>query len=190
EPTGLLRLSERATPGSYVLEYRISEAADPDNNDVAKIRFVVSSSSIIVTDDAAVTNQNQAVTIPVLANDETESGVFNLASLNVTLAPTNGSATVNADGTISYSPATNFNGEDRFSYQVCDSEDGTACATAVVTVTVRPILIGLRKIFNQTKVIIAEPVTYTIYITINSTLTEENIVFKNNQLDLLFYASK
>src|SRR5690606_34418849 len=49
EPTGLLRLSERAAPGSYVLEYRISEAADPDNNDVAKIRFVVSSSSITVT---------------------------------------------------------------------------------------------------------------------------------------------
>src|SRR5690606_37548463 len=101
EPTGLLRLSERAAPGTYVLEYRISEAAEPDNNDVAKIRFVVNSSSITVADDATVTNQNQAVTIPVLANDETESGVFNLASFNVTVAPTNGSTTVNADGSIS-----------------------------------------------------------------------------------------
>lgn len=189
EPTGLLRLSERATPGSYVLEYRISEAADPDNNDVAKIRFVVSSSSITVTDDAAVTNQNQAVTIPVLANDETESGVFNLASLNVTLAPTNGSATVNADGTISYSPATNFNGEDRFSYQVCDSEDGTACATAVVTVTVRPILIGLTKTVDQTNVTIGETVTYTISITNNSSFTVENVVVEDLLPDLLLYAS-
>src|SRR5690606_22418083 len=68
EPTGLLRLSERAAPGSYVLEYRLSEAADPDNTDVAKIRFVVNSSSITLANDAAVTDQNQAVTIPVLAN--------------------------------------------------------------------------------------------------------------------------
>ena len=189
DATGVLRLSERAAPGSYVLEYRISEATDPDNNDVAKIRFVVNSSLISLADDAAVTNQNQPVTIPVLSNDKTESGAFDLETLEVTVAPSNGTSSINDDGSVTYTPASNFNGEDEFTYSVCDSVDGTACSTAVVSLTVRPILIELTKTVDKTNISVGETLTYTVTVTNNSGFAVENVVVEDLLPELLLYAS-
>src|SRR5690606_25058353 len=186
---GVLSVSGRVAPGTYVLEYELAETINPGNTDQATVTFKVRSTKISTMNDLAVTNKNKDVNIPVLDNDQTESGAFNLASLNVTLAPANGSTTVNADGTISYSPATGFSGEDRFTYRVCDSQDGTACATAVVTVTVRPILIELSKTVDQTQVEVGETVRYTISITNNSEFTVENVVVEDLLPDLLLYAS-
>ena len=44
--------------------------------------------------------------------------------------------TDNVDGTITYTPAVDWNGVDSFDYEICDT-DGL-CATATVTVTVTP----------------------------------------------------
>src|SRR5690606_19614415 len=82
---GVLRVAGNVAPGSYVLEYELAEALNPDNIDLAKIRFVVNSSIITAVNDVAVTNQGQSVSIPVLANDETDSGLFDLASLEITV---------------------------------------------------------------------------------------------------------
>jgi hypothetical protein len=51
-----------------------------------------------------------------------------------TSGPSHGSATVEADRTITYAPTLNYFGPDSFDYQVCDS-DG-ACDTATVSITV------------------------------------------------------
>jgi large repetitive protein len=50
---------------------------------------------------------------------------------------TNGTVTMNPDGSYTYTPDPNFNGTDVFSYQVCDV-DGD-CDTATVTITVNPV---------------------------------------------------
>ena len=39
--------------------------------------------------------------------------------------PAHGTATVNADGTITYAPAANYNGADSFSYTIGDGNGGT-----------------------------------------------------------------
>jgi uncharacterized repeat protein (TIGR01451 family)/gliding motility-associated-like protein len=189
DATGVLRLSKRAAPGSYVLEYRISETADPDNNDVAKVRFVVNATLITLVNDVAETNQNQAVTIAVLKNDKTESQAFNLETLEVTVAPSNGTSSINDDGTVTYAPASNFNGEDEFTYSVCDGVDGTACSTAVVTVTVKPILIDITKTVDKTNISVGETLTYTVTVTNNSDFAVENVVVEDLLPDLLLYAS-
>jgi uncharacterized repeat protein (TIGR01451 family) len=77
------------------------------------------------------------VIIDVRANDSDPDGV--LSNPTVTIQPTSGTAIVNPDGTITYTPTGSFLGTDQFTYQVCD--DGTCgdaplCATATVTITV------------------------------------------------------
>jgi Big-like domain-containing protein len=87
-------------------------------------------------DDAATTNEDQAATIEVLANDhDPDSG----DSLTVSAVgqPAHGSASANADGTVSYVPDPNFHGADSFTYTADDGNGGSDSAT--VTVTVQPV---------------------------------------------------
>jgi hypothetical protein len=55
----------------------------------------------------------------------------------VTSGPSNGSTSVNVDGSIDYTPDAEFFGSDSFSYQVCDFAG--ACDTALVDITVDPV---------------------------------------------------
>ena len=50
-------------------------------------------------------------------------------------SPAHGTATANADGTITYTPAANFSGTDSFSYTISDGQGGSATAPVEVTVT-------------------------------------------------------
>src|SRR5690606_31375249 len=125
----------------------------------------------------------------VLENDTSGSGDFNLNTLQVTTPPTHGTATVHADGTITYSPESNFSGEDRFSYKVCDTQDADTCSTALVTVTVRPILIDLVKTVDKTAVSVGEILTYTISLTNKSLFTLEEIRMEDIFPESLTYIS-
>lgn len=88
----------------------------------------------VAVDDSASTRVATAVTIDVLANDSDVEGLLDPASVTVTTAPSDGTTSVGADGSITYTPGAAFSGSDTFDYQVCDG--GGACASATVTVTV------------------------------------------------------
>ncbi|GAB5518512.1 MAG: hypothetical protein RhofKO_07630 [Rhodothermales bacterium] len=92
----------------------------------------------VAADDAATTDEDVAVTIDVLSNDTDSDGTLDAASVAIGTAPTNGNTTVNADGTIAYTPSTNFNGTDTFTYTVSD-DDGAPSNAATVTVTVNAV---------------------------------------------------
>lgn len=84
--------------------------------------------------DTAVTDEDTPVTIPVLDNDTDPN--------NDTLTVTDGSAThgtvtVNDDGSITYTPDQDYNGEDTITYTVRDPDGNTG--TSTVTVTVNPV---------------------------------------------------
>ena len=55
----------------------------------------------------------------------------------VTTDVSNGSLSLNTDGTYTYIPDPDFNGTDSFTYTVCDT-DGD-CSTATVTITINPV---------------------------------------------------
>ena len=79
----------------------------------------------IAVDDAASIPEDSTITVPVLANDFDTDGTLDTTTLVILTDPVNGSVTVNADGTITYQPDSNFVGTDTYVYQICD-DDG-AC---------------------------------------------------------------
>ncbi|NLY02168.1 MAG: cadherin-like domain-containing protein, partial [Rhodopirellula sp.] len=90
----------------------------------------------VAVNDTAVTNENTAVVVAVLANDQDVDGSLNAASVLVVAQPAHGTATVSAaTGEITYTPATDFVGDDRFSYTVADDK-GAVSNEATVSVTV------------------------------------------------------
>jgi large repetitive protein len=84
-------------------------------------------------DDPATTKEDNSVTINVLANDTDPEGDPLMVS-SVT-QPANGSAVLNADNTVTYTPKSDFNGSDSFTYTVADDHGGTDKATVNITVT-------------------------------------------------------
>jgi hypothetical protein len=88
--------------------------------------------------DGKVTQISQAVIINVLANDGDDDGILDPLSVTIVVAPMNGTAEVNADGTVMYMPAAGFEGQDSFQYTVADDE-GQVSNAAVVTIQVGPV---------------------------------------------------
>ena len=86
----------------------------------------------VANEDSASVEEDVAQVIDVLANDR---GLGD-GSINVTIDTqgAKGSASVNADDTVTYTPDSDASGSDSFVYEVCDG-DGD-CATATVTVTI------------------------------------------------------
>ncbi|MGX7927912.1 Ig-like domain-containing protein, partial [Tsuneonella sp. HG094] len=64
--------------------------------------------------DSDTTNEDTAVTTDVLANDTFEG----TEAVTIAVQASNGTAVVNANGTITYTPNADFNGTDSYSYTV------------------------------------------------------------------------
>ncbi|WP_299490262.1 PKD domain-containing protein, partial [Acaryochloris sp. IP29b_bin.137] len=87
------------------------------------------------SDDTAETLVNTATTLDVLANDSDPDGTLDPNTLQVTTGPNHGTLTVNADGTLNYTPESDFLGADGFTYVVQDN-DGLYSNSAKVNVVV------------------------------------------------------
>jgi hypothetical protein len=103
--------------------------------DIGAFELESANSPPTAVDDSATTNEDNPVRINVLANDTDPDG-DTLTVSSVTL-PSNGSAVLNADTTVTYTPTRDFNGIDTFTYTISDGNGETA--TAKVTVTVNAV---------------------------------------------------
>jgi len=104
-----------------------------DALNVVKVQFVKAGGgdpAPTAVADSAATEAGKAVTIAVLANDS-GSG---LAIVSAT-APANGTAKVNTDQTITYTPEVGFTGSDSFRYTIKDSANTRVSAPVSVVVT-------------------------------------------------------
>ncbi|MBQ4914419.1 gliding motility-associated C-terminal domain-containing protein [Maribacter sp. MMG018] len=89
-------------------------------------------------DDSVVTNEDTPIVLDVLGND---NDIPSVGTLTVT-DPTNGTIVIDnggtpndpSDDTITYTPSENFDGNDSFTYTLCD--DLGNCDTATVTILV------------------------------------------------------
>jgi VCBS repeat-containing protein len=83
-------------------------------------------------DDAAEGDEDRPIIVSVLANDSDVDG--DTLSPVIVDGPANGTAAVNADGTVTYTPDANFFGDDAFTYRASDGDRESDPATVNLTV--------------------------------------------------------
>ncbi|WP_197429304.1 DUF7507 domain-containing protein [Winogradskyella endarachnes] len=79
---------------------------------------------------------DQSVTGNVLTNDEDLEGDIQTVTANTN--PSNGSVTINPNGTYTYIPNSGFIGEDTFEYTICDDGNPQACDSAIAYIEILP----------------------------------------------------
>jgi len=124
---GFYAVSLAAVSGSYSASATATYVVD---NPV-----VATNNAPVAANDSASTTFETPVTLAVLANDTDADG----DTLSVTaVSGVNGTAIINANGTITFTPASGFSGSESFSYTVSDGNGGSDSATVSVSVAAAP----------------------------------------------------
>jgi VCBS repeat-containing protein len=89
---------------------------------------VAQDQAVATDEDVALDGQLDAIDVDDIAGDLTYA---------LTTGPSHGSVVVNPDGSYTYTPNANFNGDDSFTFTVCDPDN--ACDEGLVSVTVNPV---------------------------------------------------
>ena len=89
-------------------------------------------------DDNSSTNVGTPVTINVKANDFDLNPGQTLTNPVIVGTSVGGTPSVNANGTVTFTPTPGFTGVATFKYQVCDNGTPSLCDTATVTIDVLP----------------------------------------------------
>ena len=109
--------------GADSFTYTSDQTGRPSATATVSVTVTSVNDAPTAVDDAAATAEDTAATIAVLANDaDADGGRLTVSSVTT---PANGTAAINADGTITYAPAANFHGADSFTYTIGDSQGGS-----------------------------------------------------------------
>ena len=120
--------------GTDTLTYKISDGKGGTATAAIAIAVTAVNDAPVAAADAVTTAENTALTFNPLANDSDADG-DSLSVAAITANPAHGTVTVNANGTLTYTPSTDFSGTDTLTYQVSDGHGGTSTASIAVTVT-------------------------------------------------------
>jgi VCBS repeat-containing protein len=123
--------------GTDSFTYRTNDGqADSANVATVSITITPVNDAPIAVDDTATTPEDTAVVLNLVANDsDVDSSTLSVVSLS---APLHGSAVLNADGTVSYTPDANYFGTDSFTYRSNDGQTDSA-NVATVSITITPV---------------------------------------------------
>ena len=110
-----------------------------DNQPRTATLSVTINAAPVANDDSSSLTTGNSVSVNVLSND-TDDGTLQAATVTVVDAPTNGTATANADGTITYTPNSGFVGSDSFTYTVMDDLN-VVSNVATVAITVNAVVV-------------------------------------------------
>jgi VCBS repeat-containing protein len=103
--------------------------------DTAAVDITVKDADPNANDDSRTTPQNTSVTVDVLANDS-NTGPGSLEVAGIPSGPTDGSASVNPDDTITYTPDPGLTSSDTFTYELTDGYGPSESDTATVSISV------------------------------------------------------
>ncbi|MCQ2505266.1 MAG: Ig-like domain-containing protein, partial [Saccharofermentans sp.] len=136
--------------GIYEVTYRVTDSRGLFDTGVVTFEVLPTEDDPIAVDDEATVDEDDYVVIHVLDNDTDDPDSNPLWNLNVparndysltvdpdlVTEPLHGTAVVNADNTITYTPDADYNGEDSFEYRIVNLDGNSATAWVTVTVNV------------------------------------------------------
>lgn len=107
-------------------------------SDAEGVAYIIDK-DVIVANDLVSTNEDTPIIIIVLNNDTFASD--DIVVVSSISDPSNGTAIINGDGTITYTPDPNFNGTNYITYTVVvtNSDGSSTTETAIVTINVLPV---------------------------------------------------
>jgi hypothetical protein len=118
--------------GTATITYTITDGDEGTDSATVSVTVVPVNDPPVAEDDDVVVGEDTPTDLTVLDNDSDVEG----DDLTVTTASTpDGSVAINSDGTINFTPESNFTGTTTITYTVSDGEGGTDSATVNVTVT-------------------------------------------------------
>ncbi len=122
--------------GTDSFTYTANDGTDDSNEATVTITVTAVNDAPVATDDSYVTDEDTILTVDtasgVLANDNDPDG----DTLTITLVTdvSSGNLTLNTDGSFTYAPNGDFNGQDTFTYTVNDGTVDSSVATVTINV--------------------------------------------------------
>jgi len=135
-PTGTLPASVAVADFNADGKPDLATAHPTTNNVSVLLNTTVTNRAPAAVADAYTTGEDTALTVNapgVLANDGDPDG--NQLSAMLVSGPSHGTIALNANGSFTYTPAADYNGDDSFTYQASDGTLQSGPATVTITVT-------------------------------------------------------
>ncbi|HYF67542.1 MAG TPA: Ig-like domain-containing protein [Ohtaekwangia sp.] len=133
--------------GTASITYTVNDIEGATSN-IATVKITVNSinAAPVATNDAGSTNENEVLSLNILANDSDDTGLSaNSVDLDPltenrqsTMAVTGGNFSVDAAGILTFTPTLNYNGQATVTYTVNDLE-GVSSNMATVTITINDV---------------------------------------------------
>ncbi|MEI9962515.1 MAG: Ig-like domain-containing protein [Limisphaerales bacterium] len=120
--------------GTDSFEYQVANGCG--NSDTATVTITVGDANLCPNNQTAMTGVNQAINLTLTANDN-DSCKDDPLTYTITANPLHGSVTPSSGtGAVQYTPATDYEGIDTFTFTVSDGTWNAQCSDAQVTIFV------------------------------------------------------
>lgn len=120
--------------GPATITYTVVDGQGGEDEGEAVVSVGAVNDGPVANDDSDTTEEDTPITVDLIANDTDEDG-DDLSVINATVPAEQGTLVDNGDGTVTFTPAPNFNGTATISYEISDGNGGTDIAEHVIEVT-------------------------------------------------------
>ena len=137
QETGVITyLPNTSFSGEDSFTYTLCDDDETPNCSTATINITVKDEGNPVANDDEIVVGNTVSAFVISGLLDNDNVIDGAAIISVNDDDASGSASLNEDGTVTYSPNSGFEGTDSFTYTLCDDDPEATCVTATVTVNV------------------------------------------------------